>query len=114
MRRLSLLLSVGWVPPDLGPSGACLTLGSSLLSKPQNATEGDTTPGLRLFRCTLAPCRGQLFSGRHPIKSGRLTRRLVPPWQWPIASLSAHGQWPREPHWHVALVTPGAGNVDAV
>ena len=52
-RRLILLLSVGWVPPSLRPSGACLTLGSSVLSQPLNAVEGDTTPGLRLFRCTL-------------------------------------------------------------
>ena len=53
MRRLLLLLSVGWLPPSLRPSGACLTLGSSLLYQPLNAAEGDTTPGLRLFRCTL-------------------------------------------------------------
>ena len=52
-RRLILLISVGWVPPDLGPSGACLTLGSSILYQPRNAAEGDTTPGLRLCRCTL-------------------------------------------------------------
>jgi hypothetical protein len=29
-RRLILLLSVGWVPPDLPPSGACLTLGTRI------------------------------------------------------------------------------------
>ena len=52
-RRLILLIAVGWVPPYLGPSGACLTLGSSILDKPLNAAAGDTTPGLRLFRCTL-------------------------------------------------------------
>jgi hypothetical protein len=28
-RRLILLLAVGWVPPSLGPSGACLRLGTS-------------------------------------------------------------------------------------
>jgi hypothetical protein len=53
MRRLILLLSVGWVPPSLPPSGACLTLGSRVLSQPLNAIEGDTTPGLRLFQCTV-------------------------------------------------------------
>ena len=52
-RRLILLLSVGWVPPYLRPSGACLSLGSSVLYQPLNAAEGYTTPGLRLFRCTL-------------------------------------------------------------
>jgi hypothetical protein len=30
MRRLSPLLSVGWRPPDLYPSGACRTLGPSM------------------------------------------------------------------------------------
>jgi hypothetical protein len=50
-RRLILLLSVGWVPPSLRPSGACLTRGSRILDKPPHAAEGDTKPGLRLFRC---------------------------------------------------------------
>jgi hypothetical protein len=53
MRRLILLLSVGWVPPYLRPSGACLCLGSSVLYQPLNAAEGYTKPGLRLCRCTL-------------------------------------------------------------
>src|SRR5919109_31206 len=57
MRRLLLLLSVGWLPPSLPPSGACLCLGSSVLSQPLNAVEGDTTPGLRLCRCTLGNLR---------------------------------------------------------
>ena len=30
IRRLILLISVDWVPPDLRPSGACLTLGTSM------------------------------------------------------------------------------------
>jgi len=46
---LILLLSVGWVPPYLHPSGACLALGTSILYKPLNAAEGYTKPGLRLF-----------------------------------------------------------------
>jgi hypothetical protein len=53
MRRLILRLSVGWVPPDVRPSGACLGLGSSVLYQPLHAAEGDTTPGLRLCRCML-------------------------------------------------------------
>jgi hypothetical protein len=52
MRRLILLLSVGWLPPDLQPSGAGLALGASVLYQPLHAAEGDTTPGLRLCRCT--------------------------------------------------------------
>jgi hypothetical protein len=55
MRRLILLLSVGWLPPYVPPSGACLCLGSRVLSQPLNAVEGSTTPGLRLCRCTLVP-----------------------------------------------------------
>ena len=55
MRRLILLISVGWVPPYLPPSGACLYLGSSVLSQPLNAVEGYTKPGLRLLRCTSEP-----------------------------------------------------------
>jgi hypothetical protein len=38
-RRLITLISVGWVPPDLHPSGACLALGTrvscSLLTRPR-------------------------------------------------------------------------------
>jgi hypothetical protein len=84
MRRLILLISVGWVPPYLRPSGACLCLGSSVLSKPPNAAEGYTTPGLRLFPCTLAPFRVELVSVMRAIKSRLgLTRRPAPPGQWP-------------------------------
>jgi hypothetical protein len=54
IRRLIRLLSVGWRPPDWPPSGACLSLGASVLSSPRHAAEGDTTPGLRLVRCPLA------------------------------------------------------------
>jgi hypothetical protein len=45
MRRLILLLSVGWVPPYLRPSGACLTLGSSMPEGSLNAVEGYTKTG---------------------------------------------------------------------
>ena len=69
MRRLILLISVGWVPPYLRPSGACLTLGSSILYQPHNAAEGYTTPGLRLFRCTLEPFRVEWFCVMRAIKS---------------------------------------------
>jgi hypothetical protein len=65
MRRLILLLSVGWLPPSVPPSGACLCLGSSVLSQPLNAVEGYTTPGLRLGRCTL----GNLLRSWLPLPS---------------------------------------------
>jgi hypothetical protein len=51
MRRVIRLLSVGGVPPYLGPAGACLTLGSRMPEGSPNAVEGYTTPGLRLFPC---------------------------------------------------------------
>jgi hypothetical protein len=84
MRRLILLLSVGWLPPSLLPSGACLTLGTRLLYQPPHAAEGSTTPGLRLFRCTLEPFQVKRFSVIRAIKSRPgLTRRWAPPWPWP-------------------------------
>src|SRR6266481_7290063 len=43
-RRLILLLSVGWVPPSLHPSGACLNRGTSVPVGALNAAEGYTTP----------------------------------------------------------------------
>src|SRR5262245_22043498 len=51
-RRLIRLLSVDWVPPDWPPSGACLALRTRIPEGSLNAVEGDTIPGLRLFRCT--------------------------------------------------------------
>src|SRR5207245_6805897 len=39
IRRLILLLSVGWLPPYLHPSGACLTLGTSIPVGSPNAAE---------------------------------------------------------------------------
>src|SRR5205814_503303 len=53
-RRLSLLVSVGWVPPYVHPSGACLHLGTRVPVGSLTAAEGYTTPGLRLFSCPLA------------------------------------------------------------
>ena len=70
MRRLILLISVDWVPPSLPPSGACLSLGSSVLYQPLNAAEGYTTPGLRLFRCTL-----EIFSVLRLVALGLLALR---------------------------------------
>src|SRR2546427_10040748 len=61
-RRLILLLSVGWVPPYLHPSGACLNLGTRVPVGPLNAAEGYTKPGLRLFQCTLANLLSSSFT----------------------------------------------------
>ena len=48
-RRLILLLFVGWVPPYLPPSGACLHLGPSLPGRSLNAAEGLATGAPSLF-----------------------------------------------------------------
>jgi hypothetical protein len=64
MRRVILLLSVGWLPPSLRPSGACLCRGSRGLSQPLHAAEGDTTPGLRLCRCTVVNRRRSWLNPR--------------------------------------------------
>src|SRR5712691_10521563 len=56
-RRLILLLSVGWVPPYLPPSGACLNRGTSIPVGSLHAAEGSTEPGLRLFSCPLVHLR---------------------------------------------------------
>ena len=50
MRRLILLISVGWLPPYLHQSGACLCLGTRMPYGSLNAIEGYTKPGLRLFQ----------------------------------------------------------------
>jgi hypothetical protein len=47
---LITLRSVGWLPPYLCPSGACLESRHEGLLQPLNAVEGYATPGLRLFR----------------------------------------------------------------
>ena len=96
MRRVILLLSVGWVPPSVRPSGACLTLGSRLLYQPPHAAEGSTTPGLRLLRCPLEPCRVErVYVIRAMENRLGLTRRWAPPWRWPTGIRSPHEQWPR-------------------
>jgi hypothetical protein len=80
MRRLILLLSVGRLPPDLRPSGACLTLGSSMPEGSLHAVEGDTIPGLRLFPCTWANLLSEGLKGK---LSFGLTVSPEPLWQWP-------------------------------
>jgi hypothetical protein len=84
MRRVILRLSVGWLPPYGLPSGAGLTLGSSVLSQPPHAAADDTKPGLRLFQSTLEPLRVARFAVLWIIQSRlRFGRRVVPPGQWP-------------------------------
>src|SRR5262245_3975369 len=44
-RRVILLLSVGWLPPDLPPSGACLHLGTRILLQASERHRGVYQPG---------------------------------------------------------------------
>jgi hypothetical protein len=64
MRRLILLLSVGWLPPDLHPSGACLALGTSMPVGLLTPLRVAPKPGLRLFRYTLEPVCSWEFNCR--------------------------------------------------
>ncbi len=79
MRRLILLISVGWVPPYLHPSDACLTLGTRMPWGSLHAAEGYTKPGPRLCRCTW-----ETFEVRQGIMICiDHTGSRVPVWQWP-------------------------------
>jgi len=77
MRRLLLLLSVGWLPPYVHPSAACLILGTSLLYQSPHAAEDDPTPGLRLCRCTWEPLRVARFLAMRTMKSQLLRADFV-------------------------------------
>jgi len=46
---LILLLSVGWLPPDLPPSGACLNLGPSILLQASERHRGLHQTGAAAF-----------------------------------------------------------------
>ena len=48
-RRLLLLLSVGWVPPDVHPSGACLSRGTSILIPASSRRRGLHRTGAASF-----------------------------------------------------------------
>jgi hypothetical protein len=48
MRRLIMLISVGWLPPYLCPSGAFLDLGTSVCFRLLTFTRITPKPGLRL------------------------------------------------------------------
>ena len=112
-RRLILLLSVGWLPPSLPPSGACLGLGTSVLYQPLHAVEGCPTPGPRRGRWTSKPACQRLlgFPWSRAPASGR------PPGPWPPATPAgpAHCRRPRggpcsrgcSASWSVGTGVPG-------
>ena len=65
LRRLILLRSVGWLPPDLRPSGACLSLGSRACFRLVTTSRITLIPGLRRIRWP----EGERFSTK---RSGRM------------------------------------------
>src|SRR5215510_670878 len=78
-RRLITLISVGWVPPDLPPSGACLTRGTRV---PVGLL---TPPGVTLHRgCVSAERRGKPAKlVRQHAAIFRLALRRQPAGPWP-------------------------------
>src|SRR5882672_6916580 len=67
-RRLTLLISAGWVPPDFCASRSCLTLGTDIAAEAAalNVLEG-SPPGHRTA--------GTTDERRHPVRASPLRRR---------------------------------------
>src|SRR5215510_9363944 len=108
MRRLILLISVGWLPPYLPPSGACLCLGSSVLIQASERCRGLHHTGAASLPMHVG--KPSAFVVESALSVGRMVL-WEPLWQWPTCSQPAHAQWLRSRHWRVCLVTRGAGTV---
>jgi hypothetical protein len=97
-RRVILRLAVGWLPPALPPSGACLHRGTR---GPSARRRGFHPPGRRLLACPWAPLR----QGAH-------TRKPSPTWSGGLARVRgpsrAMAQTPPPRSRALATVTPGA------
>jgi hypothetical protein len=98
-RRLLTLLSVGWVPPSLPPSGACLTRG----------TRGPcglcTLPRVTPHRGCAASARGwkpRTLVWQHPVILRRAAAR-PPAGPWPTCRPCMPGPWPQRLEGHVCL-----------
>src|SRR5262249_30468142 len=92
-RRLITLISVGWRPLYWPPSGACLTLGTSM-------------PGGLVTPSRVAPHRGCASADRpgHPSTwLVGLTVSPAPVEQGPRYNLPVLGHWPPPPGWRVCL-----------
>lgn len=138
-RRLILLLSVGWLPPYLHPSGACLSLGTSVPVGPLHAVEGVHQTGAASLLMPIglpshSGLRGRgldrglwnvLQGNPHLLsctvvlrtrtwaqkRSVSFTGSEAPPWQGPTQSRQVHARWPRRPYWPVCPWPPGVGSV---
>ena len=92
-RRLLTLLSVGWLPPSLPPSGACLMRGTSvpvgLITPPR------VTPHRGCVSSKSGGKPGQLV--RQAAASFRLSVTRPPAWPWPTCKPFMLGPWRRRP-----------------
>jgi hypothetical protein len=98
-RRLITLISVGWVPPSLHPSGACLTLGTRV---PVGLF---TLPRVTPNRGCASADRGgkpRTLVRQHPVIFRRSAVR-PPAWPWPTGRHFMPGQWPQRPAGHFCL-----------
>src|SRR6266436_5693104 len=78
-RRLITLISVGWVPPYLHPSGACLTLGTrvpvGLLTLPRVTPNRGCASSDRGWKPRKLVCQHTVIFRRSAARQ--------PAWQWP-------------------------------
>jgi hypothetical protein len=102
-RRLILLISVGWRPPDWRPSGAGLHLGASVPAG--LATPSRVTP----YRGRV-PSDGRLcFAAQGRVGHFRVARGPLGP--WPTERRSVPWQWPPGLDWRVSPVHSACGSV---
>ena len=97
-RRLILLLSVDWVPPDWRPSGAGLSRGASMPAGSRHAVEDDTKTGAASLPMHVRSRLHDGFKGHLSIDL-RVSRAPLGP--WPPYSPPVLGPWPRPPGWRV-------------
>ena len=98
-RRWITLISVDWLPPSVPPSGACLSLGTSV-------------PGGLLTPPRVPPHRGCVSTDRRcnlgepllePAVSFRPEVAWPLAWQWPTSRRAIPGPWRRRPDGHGCL-----------
>jgi hypothetical protein len=104
-RRLITLISVGWLPPSLPPSGACLKRGTSgpvgLRTPPRVTPHRGCVSADRRWK----PCKRLRQAAAIFLRS--VTRQ--PAWPWPTGRHARLGPWRRRLAWPVCL-WPCAGD----
>jgi hypothetical protein len=98
-RRLITLLSVGWVPPALPPSGACLMRGPSvpcgLFTLPRVTPHRGCASAERGWKPRKLGCQ-------HATNFRLAVARQLA-WPWPTCRHCIPGQWPQRPDGQVCL-----------